>query len=401
MFDRVCLPLATVAIFAHSQAFAFGLSDIDIGGSAGIETRFFTEDPAYTGQDSGTNVSALLSPEFRYKSEDRRHQFSVIPFIRLDSQDEERTHVDLREAYWLWVGDNIEVLTGLNKVFWGVAESRHLVNIINQIDGVEDIDGEDYLGQPMINVATQLDWGRIEGYILPGFRERTFPGVDGRFRAALPVDTDHAQFESSADENHIDLAVRYSHYFGDWDLGLSYFGGTDREPVFSANADGTALIPVYNIINQIGLDVQYTYDAWLLKLEAIIREGQGDTFAASVFGFEYSFYQLFYNAWDLGVLVEYQYDDRDDRAPITEQDNDLFFGARLALNDIQDTEVLAGVSVDMDTGNAFFNIEAQRRLGQNYELELRARAFESEESGVDAFVIESDDYIQLRLSRYF
>lgn len=384
-----------------ATAQASDLSKINVSGFVGLETRFFTQNPKHTGQKTGPEASIIFNPEFRYKSENRAHQFTFTPFYRADSRDSERTHFDIREAYWLWIGDEWEVLTGINKVFWGVAESRHLVNIINQLDSVEDLDGEDYLGQQMLNIATQQDWGRAEIFILPGFRERTFPGRDGRFRSALSVDTDSAQYESGAKEKHIDFAARYSHYFGDWDVGLSYFYGTDREPVFSPNATATRLIPTYNLINQVGADIQYTTDAWLWKFEGIVREGQGDTFAAAVGGFEYTFYQIYNNAWDLGILAEYQYDGRDSDAPVTGADEDIFLGTRLALNDIQDTEILAGFSIDHNTGEQFYNLEAERRLGENYEIEFRARFFGGSDTGEDAFAIERDDYIQLRFSRYF
>ena len=42
---------------------------------------------------------------------------------------------------------------GLRKVYWGVTESQHLVDVINQTEGVENLDGEDKLGQPMLNLA--------------------------------------------------------------------------------------------------------------------------------------------------------------------------------------------------------------------------------------------------------
>ena len=398
-FKAILIFFMTATMPAAAQAAEIG--PVNVSGFVGVETRFFTQTPQHTGQETGPETSLILNPEFRYRSQDRAHQFSFIPFYRHDSRDDARSHFDLREVYWLWIGDEWEVLTGVNKVFWGVAESRHLVNIINQIDSVEDLDGEDYLGQPMINIATQQDWGRFETFILPGFRERTFPGTDGRFRAPLPVDTDNARYESDAKDKHVDLALRYSHYFGDWDVGLSYFYGTDREPVLTPNGTGTRLIPTYNLIHQAGADIQYTIDAWLWKLEAITREGQGDRFLAGVGGFEYTFYQIYDQSWDLGILAEYQYDGRDAQAPATTQDNDVFMGARLALNDIQDTELLAGFSIDHRSGEQFYNIEAERRLGDQYEIELRARFFAGSDPGDDAFAIERDDYIQLRLSRYF
>lgn len=50
------------------------------------------------------------------------------------------------------------------------------------------------------------------------------------------------------------------------------------------------LVPFYHQISQLGLDLQYTRDAWLWKLEAIARDGLDDTFFATVAGFEYTFY---------------------------------------------------------------------------------------------------------------
>ena len=393
------LPL--LALLPLKEVRASDLGPVDVSGFIGVETRVFTQNPRWTDQDGGAEVSVVFNPEFRYKTEDRQYQFSFIPFYRRDSRDEARSHFDVREAYGLWIGDEWEVLAGINRVFWGVAESRHLVNIINQTDGVEDLDGEDYLGQPMINVTTQQDWGRLGVFILPGFRERTFPGSDGRFRGAVPVDTDNAQFESSSDEKHVDFAARYSHYFGDWDVGLSYFYGTDREPVLAPNTAATRFIPTYKLIHQGGLDVQYTTDAWLWKFEGIVREGQGEMFAAAVGGFEYTFYQVFDSEGDIGVLAEYQYDGRTREAPFTAQDQDVFAGIRWAANDIQDTEVLGGFSIDTSTQEVFYNLEAERRLGDNYELELRARFFAGSSADEDAHAFERDDYIQLRLARYF
>lgn len=373
--------------------------EYDVSGFVGIETRVFTQSPKHAGQESDLEVSLILNPEFRARSGD--HQFSFIPFYRHDSRDDKRSHFDVREAYWLYVGDDWEVLTGLNKVFWGVAESRHLVNIINQTDAVEDIDGEDYLGQPMINVAKQTDFGRFSAYILPGFRERTFPGTSGRFRGPLAVDADNAQYESGAKEKHVDYALRWSHYFGEWDMGLSYFYGTGREPRLLPNAASTKLIPYYDQINQAGLDVQYTNGVWLWKFEGIVREGQGETFAAAVGGFEYTFYQVFDSAADIGVLAEYQYDGRDSSAPAATGDGDIFAGIRLSMNDIQDMVMLAGISIDPDTAETFYNLEAERRLGNDYTVELRARFFAGADPGEDTFAFEQDDYIQLRLSRHF
>ncbi|GJL85981.1 MAG: hypothetical protein DHS20C02_17560 [Micavibrio sp.] len=390
-------PLIALLLFLLPASAMAG--EIDISGFVGAETRVFTQSAKQPGQESNPEASLILNPEFRYKKDS--HQFSFIPFYRLDSRDHERSHFDIREAYWLYAADDWEFLAGLNKIFWGVTESRHLVDIINQTDAVEDLDGEDKLGQPMLSVTKYNDWGQLDFYALPGFRERTFPGSDGRFRGPLVIDTDNARYESSQDEKHVDFAARYSHYFGDWDVGLSHFYGTVREPRLVLNGPGTKLEPHYDIINQTGTDIQYTKDAWLWKFEGIVREGQGETFAAATGGFEYTFYQVFDSAADIGALTEYHYDGRHADAAPSGFDNDVFAGVRLALNDIQDTAVLAGFSIDPDASETFYNLEAERRIGDNYEIEFRARFFTGADPGESSFPLEKDDYIQIRFARYF
>ena len=393
------LGFAAVALSLQGAA-AAELGPLDVAGFVGVETRLFPWDAQFQGQEGHGEISLIVNPEFRYRSPGGKHQFSFIPYFRLDSRDGERSHFDIREAYWLYKGGSWEVLTGFNRVFWGVTESSHLVNVINQVDLVEDLDGEDYLGQPMINFTTFQDWGQIDVYLLPGFRERTFPGSEGRLRAPIPVETNQSIYGSNLGQKHVDVAARYSHYFGDLDVGLYYFWGTGREPTLVPNPDQTFFNPRYDIISQAGLDLQYTKDAWLFKFEGIIREGQGKTFGAFVAGTEYTLYQLF-GAADLGILVEYLHDGRGPNAPVTAFEDDIFAGMRLALNDVQNTSLLVGAIVDPSSSETFYTIEAERRLGQHFVIELRARFFTGANPGETLFSISRDDYIQVRLARYF
>jgi hypothetical protein len=374
----------------------------DVAANLDLQSRFFTQDAQWPSQSSQTGeVSLAFSAEFRWRNPDGDQRVSVTPYLRWDETDSERSLVDLPEAYWAFEGNNYELLIGANTVFWGVTESVHLVDIVNQTDAVADLDGEDKLGQPMVNLELQKDWGLLSFYVLPYFRERTFAGVDGRFRAPLPVDTDGAVYESQDEENHTDFAFRYSHYMGDVDIGVSLFSGTSREPRLVSNADGTSLVPYYDQIEQIGVDLQYTHEAWLWKLEAIVRDGALDSFAAAVGGVEYTVYQIRESSADLGLLFEYQYDARSDSEPLTLADNDVFVGTRLAFNDVQDSTALLGFAYDVDTGATFVNIEADRRLGNDYVVELRGRFFTGVERDDPMFAVASDDYLQLQLSRYF
>ena len=391
--------LGTSLFLSHSNLYS--AENWTVAGSVGVESRWYVRSPQFAGQLSGFQNAFLLTPELRYRSDDRRNLIRIVPNIRIDSRDRERTLFDMTELSWTWVGDEWETVLGFNKLFWGVTESRHLVDIINQTDAVEDIDGEEKLGQPMFELTTQRDWGRISGFVLTGFRERTFAGEAGRLRPPLPVDTDNPQYESSAAERHVDYALRYAHYLGDWDVGAYLFHGTGREPRLEINTTGTALVPIYDQITQFGTDLQYTVDAWLLKIEGIVRSGQGDTFAASVTGFEYTFYQIGESATDLGLLLEYLYDGRDRTAPPTSLQNDVFAGARLSLNDTQDSSLLIGAIVDLEDQSTSFSIEAQRRIGDSLTIELESRWFVNTATGNPLHFVKTDDYLTLRLKKYF
>jgi hypothetical protein len=393
--------LATVALALTAVGAGAQADEWDVTGFVGLDTRTFWEDERFEGQDDGFNASLHVQPELYWRSEDGRQRVSVVGFGRYDNQDDERSHVDLREAYWGYDGDSWDVNAGFSKVFWGVAESRHLVDVINQTDLVEDLDQEDKLGQPMVNVNLQRDYGRFELYVMPWFRERTFPGAGGRFRSALPVDTDDPIYESSDKDRHTDVALRYSHYFGDVDVGAYVFDGTSRDPNFIVADEGDRLIPVYEQMTQVGVDLQYTRDSWLWKFEGIRRETSRESFNAAVGGLEYTFYGVGGRAADIGVLFEYLYDGRGASAPPTAFDDDIFVGARLALNDSSDTSLLAGAAIDTKTHETFFNLEAQRRFGDNVTVGLRLRAFSNASPGDALYSFEQDDYLQLRVSWYY
>ncbi|MEM9555957.1 MAG: hypothetical protein AAGC60_17000 [Acidobacteriota bacterium] len=405
-----CVALAWLA--AAPGAAAAGDGDgarWEWSGFAGFELRGFASSGVFDGQDDDVTASVVLEPEL-YRELDNGDALIARPFLRLDSADDERSRLDLRELYWQRVGDGWELDIGLRKVFWGVTESVHLVDIVNQTDAVEDPDGEDKLGQPMIRLGLTRPWGRLQLFVLPVFRERTFAGTDGRLRPRLPVDTDAARYESSAEESHVDVAVRYSRVVGAVDLGVSYFRGTSREPLLVVEDGGgtPTLVPLYLQIDQVGLDVQATLDAWLLKLEAIGRwsttedsavPGFGDHTALAA-GFEYTLFDLAGRGADLGLLAEYLWDERGDRATTPFAD-DLFVAARLALNDVQSSELLAGAIVDLDSGAVFVTVEGSRRLGDRFELELRLGTFSGAEPLDPLAAFEADDYLQLTLKRYF
>lgn len=389
-----CLGYLGLLLWPFSNAQAY-----EVTGYVSGEYRYSLSNSLFSEPEQHA-YSVAFSPEF-YSEWDRGRQSLIIsPFFRVDTQDVERTHLDFRELQWLLAQDSWELRVGISKVFWGVTESQHLVDVINQTDLVENNDTEDKLGQPMINLSLFKNWGTVDLFVLPYFRERTFVGLDGRLRSALVVEKDASKYESGAGQQHLDMAVRWSHSIGEWDIGLSHFYGTNREPLLLLNGTGTALLPFYETMKQTGLDVQYTFESWLWKLETIRRDTKSDTFTAFTGGVEYTFYNTFDSKIDVGVLAEYLFDDRNNKSLVSFE-NDALFGTRLTWNDEQSSELLIGLIHDISSNDAGWNIEASRRIGNRWKVSLEGRFYNIKDKESVMYPLRNDDYIQLEFMRFF
>lgn len=378
-------------------------ADWDISGSGALEHRVFWQDALYPNVPD-QQLSAFAEVELFTEWNDGRDSLTIKPFARWDKEDSERTHLDLREFMWLRYGDDWELKAGVGRVFWGQVESQHLVDVINQIDLVEAIDGEDRLGQPMVNFSLIKDWGTTSFFVLPYFRERTFPGLEGRLRLPFRVDVDNPLYESGAEEHHVDWAVRWSHSIGDWEVGLAHFDGTSRDPNLlpSVNETGEVVLrPFYPQMRQTSVDLLAVLDAWLLKFEGFYRDTEAQDFVALTGGLEYTFVGVFDTAYDLGWLLEYQYDERDEATPTPGQ-NDLMTGARFVVNDVAGTEVLLAWVQDLDSTSSYSAfVEASARINDNWKWRVDAWLFSSDEPQDTVFLLRRDDYVQFSLEYYF
>lgn len=374
----------------------------DLSGNLGIEWRGFTRSPVMAEQ-TRQQFSVSAQAEWYRAWDADKQRFTFTPFARIDSADSERSHADIRELSYLRIGQQHEWRVGIRKVYWGVTESQHLVDIINQTDLVEDPDGEEKLGQPMINLALLGDWGSVDAFILPGFRERAFPSVKGRLRAAYPVDSTRSTFDAANRSAHTDLAVRWAKSSGAVDGGLSYFSGSSREPRFNVvfdNAGQPLLAPHYDLIKQRGIDLQTVHGAALWKAEAIHRSGQGVGYWASTTGIEYTVSDWLHSGKDIGLIAEYLYDNRGGAA-LTPFQNDLMLGARVSFNDAESSEALLGVIADRDSRARIYSLEASRRMGEYWKGSLKARWFADIPATDLLYSSRQDDFVRLELARYF
>lgn len=387
-------------IFYLLLFFSISVEALEFSGNIAAEVQWFPQS-ALSDQQIDDNLTLSFKPKLVKAWNQGDDELAVELFLRADKRDDERQHADIREFKWLHVSGDNEWRVGIDSVFWGVTESRHLVDIINQIDAVEGIDGEDKLGQAMIHFTTIKDWGVLHAFVLPGFREPTFHAAEGRLRLPLVVDSSQASYESADEQQHIDYALRYEHFLGDTEFGISWFDGTGRDASFTVGQDKylqPVLIPYYQQISQFGLDLQSIIGDWIWKLEMIQRDSKAESLTAATGGFEYTFYGIYDSAIDMGTLLEYSWQDSESTAVL---DNDLFAAARFAFNDVQSTEILAGFIVDTEKHSQSFRVEASRRVGDSWKITAEMQLFNDIDETDPLKAFARDDYLLLEMARYF
>ena len=245
----------------------------------------------------------------------------------------------------------------------------------------------------------EKDWGLLDVYALLGFRERTYAGQDGRLRFPLVVDTDNPKYESTAKNKRTDFAIRWSHYFDNFEVALSHFSGTSREPRFIPSQKKVlGLIPYYETIDQTGIEALYLIGSLALKLEAISRSGQEDRFSAVTVGFEYTKIGIADSRLDLGWLFEINHDDRIYSSPSV-------LGTRLTFNDNYDSQILSGISYNEKSAEFGLFVEASRRLGSCCMISIESVYFDdSDEENGEKKLLESfkdDDFLRVEFTYYF
>jgi hypothetical protein len=374
------------------------LPDAVVSGIFKLDYRYYPEKGLYPGQHS-EYASNLFQPEIYLDWKKGKRLIQFKGFARLDQYDNQRTHADIRELYWQGIFKKWELSVGVRQVYWGVTESNHVVDVINQLDVLEGFDVEQKLGQPMINASFSKKWGTLDFYVMTYFRQMKFPGPEGRGRPPFLLDGKNIKYESEFEEFNPDLAVRWAHSLGVFDFGVSHFYGTSRVPLFQFDAD-LNISTFYELINQTGIEVQASTGSMLWKGEIIHRISDRKTITGYTVGGEYTLGNFHGSGIDIGLLVEYNYDNRGVEL-ITAMDNDMFYAIRIAANDKQSTSLLGGIIIDNDNKSLRYTVKAERRLGSSWKLSIESAGFKNIDDSEFLYLIRKDGYGQISLAKYF
>lgn len=367
-------------------------------GEAALVLRAYPQAPA--GDQERTGRGVRLAPEWSWRSGD--DLLRLEPLFQLENPGSGRSKVDLKEMSWSRRLGESTLDVGITRLFWGVTESRHLINVINPPDLALDYSGETTLALPLLRYDLPTSLGRLEWILAPWEREPRYPGNRGRPRTSLPVQAEiqHPDGRPAAFAVRLTLAGN-----GAYDAHLYHFQGLDREavltPRFPLLGPPDALIASRQAIRQWGADLQVPWGNLLIKAEALLRQGYSRSFGAAVAGGEYTWSGVANSAADLGLLGELQYDDRPADAPLAPMKQAFYAGLRLALNDPASTEMLFGLLQANETHARIWRGEFRRRLGDDYTLEGRLDVFSKvkEEPALTAYA--RDTVLELRLARHF
>jgi hypothetical protein len=370
-------------------------STIQLSGWLESEIRIFPRAGLYAAQ---RRLYPALGGELRLTGtlDHREHRWTLTGFGRVDGNDGERSHLEIREASWTWQPADWQVRAGMLMAFWGVTESNRLVDVVNQRDQREAPDMDAKLGQPGIAWAGPAAGGTLEIFALTYHRPRAFGLGNGRFRVppnfvCTPV------YESAAGRHRVDWAGRWSRRARALDLGLSYFSGTSREPELLTDSMPQ---PRYAVVNQTGLDAQLTLGALLLKVEAIRREEDRHTIGAVTTGAEYVLGNVANSGGDITVFTELTLDERH-AATLTGLDRDLFLGVRWNLNDEPGTELTAGGTVDVARGANVIHLEGSRRLATSWRMVGEAYLIGAQRTPEFGYLLRRDSFVRVAIARHF
>ena len=379
--------------------------NMEFKGEISLSGRYFPSEPAYSGQKHN-NFSIAIKPEI-FKDFDEQSSLIFTPFIRLDSADPNRSKGDIREFLYTKYGDDWEASIGIGQVFWGITESKNLVDIINQFDEVEDPNNKAKLGQPLGNITLIRDVGYFEFYLLPYFRERPTPGKKGRLRTDPHFLKSDAKFEGGSQWTP-EVAFRWLNTYGEIDISSHLFLGYAKQPSIDLRIiDGvTNYGAAYQRIRQIGGTIQKTAGPTLYKLELIGRDGQRDSklrrtdFLASVIGLEHTMYRVLGDNGDLGFILEYNFDSRRSRSGELLQD-DLFVATKFSLNDNLNTELLLSSIFDLDGDGQTYQLDFGKRINDSLTYNIKGAVYQNRRSGSTLYILRQDSWLELEMKYYF
>jgi hypothetical protein len=434
---RLCAAAVVASAWAV-PAWAEG-NPLNLSGRIDLGYRYYFDDGQYAGQaEAGFHpfVGFQLNGSFGVGTGE-----VVFQFAGLNDDENDRSLFNIQKAYFTNSFENWDLVLGYNVEDWGVSNGRTIVNVMNAKNRTNQVGNSDLIGTPMANANLFTDVGTFSVYALGDSVRGNFGGRATRQRGPFYTDDGLVRYE---DSNSPDFALRYTHGFslgeGSLDVGVSAYQGTARESlrmpgcisadsavsasacaqfnddvlagynsgktVAKAAADAgtdafTAVTPYYQEIRQLGLTTVYAEGNTQLRFEGFLREASGERFVGAIVGGDHSFHNLMGGDGTLTLALEYHYDDRSGRQPVTVYDDDVFVGVNFIANDTNDSRFNLGVFYDLDQSSQIYTLSASRRIGERLRVGINANHVVSDSLTDPLSSVDGNSYIEFSLSAFF
>lgn len=330
----------------------------------------------------------------------------------VDADDERRSRLEVLEAAVDGDAGPVRVTAGVQQIRWGVMDLFSPVDLVNQTDLSYDLWGSRRLGLPALRLRGAVGPVGLDGFFAGGFRPRPFPGAGGRLRFPVPV-SDREQLRSGAGRGRGEGGLRADARLGPAEIALSWFSGYARDPIYELAPGGEALLPVYDVIDQVGATARWTSGRVLARAEVFRRGGQQGGYAGAAAGLEAS--------WRpgrslLSGAVEGWWDGRDGRAVPGSLEHDVAVTGRALFPAAGDARVEATWIRDLRVPEHVLRLRADRRLGRAWRVAAEVVVTDTPEPAAPgraawpalaldpdrkfAF-LDAEDHVVLRLERHF
>jgi hypothetical protein len=391
---NVLLTLSALSLLTSSSCLADPLLDNVNLDLAATGRYYFNEHDKNHTVENQLSHGVKAEAKFNYKFDQLKFNSHI--FTNWNSADESRRYSDIREANISFRHNELTFGAGINTFFWGVSESINVVNVLNQSDMLESIDGKVKLGQTFVSVKTRIINNDVSFYYLPSFTEQDFPE---RPSYGLPV-YDGALYEDNKKRGG--FAARSLFYVDQLEFAVSYFNGTRRSPLLIKQASiPSHLIPYYLQTENLMFDGVYLAEDFTLKLEAKMGREEHSGFITANFGIEYPSYAFSNYIEEIVFIAEYVFDDRG-LSSETHGQNDLFIGAKFDFGDNKSGRVRTLYSYDFDYRGQYAEISYQYRLNDYFRIQVKAmKVLTAEPNDRRLYALTGEEFVKFSLHYAF
>lgn len=364
-------------------------------------------------------------------------------YARADSQDKDRNHYVIEDAYGSYLfGEegNLKILGGWKLFNWSAMEAFHPADVVNsknfdgEIENLEKkgeltLEAEYVVGDGTINFYY---WPRVENPIYPSTRSRTGVNFGIEFKDPVWINGSDAGTNSKWQPQ---WGIRFNQIIGDMDLAIQYLDHFDRAHPLVGYTFGTSVggsefptnqnefRPHFYRVRELGSTLSYAFLDYILKVEGSYRSFEDEfktlvpitttTFeranqedhAEVAIGLEdtISLDSLGHEMTLIFEVTSIFGPSKVERRRLSTFQRDALVGLRYNFNDLMGSELFMSYIQDLEyTDERLFNVSFTRRLSDQWKYKLGIRSYQAKERGFYGLqVYKGDGQGYLNISRFF